>query len=473
MTQVVTPAFARRPCRRPSSSVLASCVGRLGRSSSQAPSSPFAGRPWCSRRSSAARSALVASPSAPSWRCDLVLHDLAQVVAAAAAQLDELVDRARHLVAGELALRHEVGGDGARLRAAHLGELHRRSRGHASSRESAASDASSLRPPSRPEAFGIASLPTNSGRQIAAQSRGRRPRTAARIGHLLLAARCRPRPTSTSANGHPSAAANAPSVDGRSPTMTPLVPEAGAHELDHRRLAASPRPRARGPPRSRTAADDRRPRRAAVRRRPDRSGRGWSRRTARRRAPHRRRARSRFEVERAVPAHDDRVGRAARRPRRTRSASSASTTPGPAHASTARPAGSCCGDRAPPPPARCSNDVVAGRRRCRRPRAARRSRRRGRSSCSSGTRRAQPAAAQRARSPSAAPGIGASPRHSTPSRSQQTTSAVTASPAQRRRRARPGSRRCRVASRVACRRCPRAPARSPARRRHSPTPKCA
>ena len=54
----------------------------------------------------------------------LVLHDLAQVVAAAPAHLDDLVDRRAHLIAGEMALRDEVGDDGAGLRTPQLGELH-------------------------------------------------------------------------------------------------------------------------------------------------------------------------------------------------------------------------------------------------------------------------------------------------------------------------------------------------------------
>ena len=59
-------------------------------------------------------------------------------------------------------------------------------------------------------------------------------------------------PESTSANGQPSAAANAPSVDGRSPIMTPSGPnrDRNAAEIDHRRARACPRPPATDPPRS-------------------------------------------------------------------------------------------------------------------------------------------------------------------------------------------------------------------------------
>ena len=69
------------------------------------------------------------------------------------------------------------------------------------------------------------------------------------------------------------------------------------------------------------------------------------------------------EVEVAVPADDDRVGRAVvdgREPGRA----SASTTPGPAHASTARPARERAAEQLAPPPCALLS-TSSGRRRLR------------------------------------------------------------------------------------------------------------
>ena len=76
-----------------------------------------------SRRSSAARSFLVARPSPPSWRWHLAAHDLAQLLAAMAADLDQLVDGCAELVAGELTLGDQIGGQAVGLRPAELREL--------------------------------------------------------------------------------------------------------------------------------------------------------------------------------------------------------------------------------------------------------------------------------------------------------------------------------------------------------------
>src|SRR5262249_57888982 len=60
-------------------------------------------------------------------RAELTLHlaldDLAQIVAAAPADLDHLVDRGTHLVAGELALSDQVGHDVTGLGTAELRDL--------------------------------------------------------------------------------------------------------------------------------------------------------------------------------------------------------------------------------------------------------------------------------------------------------------------------------------------------------------
>ena len=76
------------------------------------------------RRSSASRSRLRREPEHAELALHLGADDRAQLLAAAAADLDELVDRGAELIAGELALGDQVGREPVGLRAAQLGELH-------------------------------------------------------------------------------------------------------------------------------------------------------------------------------------------------------------------------------------------------------------------------------------------------------------------------------------------------------------
>ena len=330
----ITPAFARRPS-----------AGLLGRglllcrlaspssppSSSRAPVLPLRGRlgqpAFEARevglgREPERRSAAAATSFCTILRRSSVRRRLSSTISSTAA---------RHLIAGELPLRHEVGGDGTRLRAAHLGELHPclegalpvGSRRHRfslrpQSRPGVASPFPTTRQRSRPR-----SAPTNAGR---GSGTGSSPGAA---DHAAEDERERP-----SERGRERAVGRRPVAD-----HDALVAEAGADERDHRRLRLpgdlGRTAARRSPPRRRS-----RPRRAAVRRR--RIGRVEVGRdeAAHRRAPRRRRGEP-FEVERR--------GASRRRPRRPAARStawkpqpsSASTTPAPAQASTRAPGGSC------------------------------------------------------------------------------------------------------------------------------------
>ena len=220
-------------------------------------------------------------------------------------------------------------------------------------------------------------------------------------------------PDSTSANGQPSAAANAPSVDGRSPTMTPDAPKRSRTSAT---VAASGLPATSGtrPDAVATAATSA----PAPGTRPsgriggvdvgrDEAGPGADRVGGTGQA---------FEVEVAVPADHDRVGRGAidhdvtpRLQRLDDAGAGAGEHARPAGSSWARSAAAACAlDPTSSPSA--STPTRA---------ASRRSPRRARSNCSSGTRRGGRPRADRRR-PRPSPGSASSPRQITPSRSQQT-----------------------------------------------------
>ena len=230
--------------------------------------------------------------------------------------------------------------------------------------------------------------PTMSRRELAEIGRDER---RARIGNRPPHRRVPAMPDSTSANGHPSAAANAPSVDGRSPIITTGAAVACAHHRRHRRPRACPRPRVDARPRSR-------PRRRAIPRpaaSPSAPGYVGSRFVATNGTPARTpsaAAAQPLEVEVAMPADDDRVGGRGVDRRRSPRASTASThARAPRTRAPARRRGRVASQQRPRP-ARSSRRR-RDRRSRRRRRAGPRCRARARSSCSSGTR---PAARRRA-----------------------------------------------------------------------------
>ena len=225
-------------------------------------------------------------------------------------------------------------------------------------------------------------------------------------------------PDSTRANGQPSASASAPSVDGRSPTMMPRRAEALAHERRRSAPPVSPRPRARGPTQWRPPRRSH-PHPGASRPGSDRSRRGWSRRSRRPRAP------------RGEDRSSSSKSKARWNPTTTAAAGGASTTStrvgraprphlarrrqAPARRAPASTASSAAAASALVSTSSSAAGIPTAR-------ASRRPRRRVDAELFDTKPTLNPAARRRAIA-SAAPGIGSSPRQTTPSRSQHTTGA--------------------------------------------------
>ena len=347
-----------------------------------------------SRRSSAARSLLVARPSTPSWRCTSV-----RTIVRSSSLRRRLISTSSSTAAptwsrASWPWRDEIGGELARLRAAQLGELHAglehalpvRRLGHrvplsiAARRAAAVGERATWRASlGPPDASRIAPAPRR-----AAAARGA-ARSAATNGGGGSGTGSSPRAAGDAREhererpaerGRERAVGRRPVADHHA-----AVAEPRPHEVGHRRARACPRPRARARPRSRP------------------------RRRARRRPGRRRRAIGIGRIE--VGRDEARAGRAPRRRRAVRPSKSKSrwkpTTTASAGGRRRRPASPRCLERLDHARARArehrapggdaSRDehgrglrarahVVGRGRDAERARAARRSRRRAGSSCS-------------------------------------------------------------------------------------------